>query len=372
MKATIDSGELQKAISIASRFTRSSSVEISEAMLLTVGSDGLYVRTTSFDTNCVIRVNAFSAEDGAAVVLAKNLLAVTYDSGGMVEIRTTPKQLHLKYGTTNLRISRRIEGPEDFPTWQETSDKILIHKKSLLVACSQTIPESKSPPPIVSSIHLVPRDNNLIIFGVDGVSGALSTIMDSSPPSMVSISSSMVKAAVAIMDDDVYLSYGKSCVGIDSYDSSKRVLFVTTSIQGGLRVADLIDQLFLAEVAGDEAVIDQETMQAIVNVCNAAVRIDELSEVSLESDGKNLLVCLAGDGIEGTSDFQIDGVLPYVTFLCKTIVSTLQALRDSDEYKISAMPHPQLDTIARIRIEGVDIHVVACAHSGRLGRETKS
>ena len=108
MKAKIDSGELQKAISIASKFTRSSSVELSETVLLTVKEgDALYVRTTSFDTNCLIRVNAFSTESGQAIVLAKNLLAVTYDSGGMVEIRTTPKQLRLNYGMSDLRISRR-------------------------------------------------------------------------------------------------------------------------------------------------------------------------------------------------------------------------------------------------------------------------
>lgn len=365
MKARVDSGELARAVTVAAKWSTSGVADITQCIGMLAEENALHIRSTRLHTNCLVRVNAFDVEPGEAVVLAKHLDAVAYDTGSDVVLRTTKAKVFFESERSVVRLDRRDETMQDFPEWPEYETKISVPADQLLVACSSTKAPSDAGFDFLTAIHLLTNESTTFVMGVDGVVGTLSE-MELVVPRSFAMDAQTAKSALQNFDSRVTLAIEENTVEISATGSPVKISFSLMGTPDRLR--ELVDSLFLGKVNDDDLALGEDGLAELILLCKRAMRIDDLAEVAIMCRDGVLSVTIAGDGVGIESVIDCTGNLRRAVMFCKTFLQCAGSARSSETYEIKTMPWGDDKDVGRVWLKGADTHVIGCSAGGRLGQ----
>lgn len=331
MKARVDSGEFSTAVKVASRWTTSTGMEATRAIILEIMGDWLLVRTTTGDQDCQLTVNAFDAEPGKIVTGAQMLQGFAWDSGGWLRLHNTKAKLVLDYEDfTKSRIGLLDEEVMDlFPVFLEVGESMLLDSQALLMAANHTSPLDRTGTVLKSAIHAIPQEDSTIILGTDGVVG-YSRKVQSRVPAVVSIDGPLLSAAIGAIGDQVAIGVTDHRVQVSAPMRPAKIQFSTMATKAD--PCNLVN-MFGYETPDDPVLVSKDSLKRMQFLCARAALVDEVAEVKVSGD-KTVMFEILGREVDIEKTLLAEGCIDPIVFRCDNFARALASLSDVDSYKV--------------------------------------
>ena len=356
MKARVDSLELKNAINIVLKFTSKSTLGVTDAILLYTGENEIWLRSTTFLSNARVRVNAWDVEPGNAVVQARNLAAVVFDSGD-IQLRKTKANLILDYPDTSVRTKLIEADGSDFPTWKEAEEIFYLPSNILKVACNHTEKEDVSGRgPVVACIHITTVNEELVVFAADTTVGVMSELEANVEIDHVAIDGNLLLSVLSSLDDIIKIGISEKTIAILSMEDNIQFSFSRSRVSNSF--LGIIDQMFTQDTSGDLKLEYQNVIE-ILKRCRAANLVDPSAQMSMRTNGNKLEIVMVGDGVEIKYGFPVEGNMDLAYFYVKTFMKTMGTMRECEEIKVST--RSDNGAVRWVQADGLDRHIIFCA-----------
>jgi len=276
MKVRVDSKEFSKAVRSASRYVKTTGLQVSEGILLKVADGSLMIRTTTGSEDCRVYVNAFDTEDGIAITLASVLIPSSIDSGGFVDISTDGNRLLLEYDNANFKLGTMDSREDDYPVWTDIDPIVGLDSGILRTACATTTPFDQTGHSIKSSIHIMQQEG-VVVFGTDGYVGFIANV-DGQVDGVVSIDSQMLIKSLSVVGETVTIGAQSGRIAVSGPIGD--VTFSSTICKS---LDDILAGFSLKTDYGPIE-IDINELRRIALLCDSAARVHLGSEIQISGN----------------------------------------------------------------------------------------
>jgi hypothetical protein len=334
VRARVDSGEFSSVIRMASRWTTTTGMEWTKAIMLEAVDNWLLVRTTTGDQDCLLAVNAFDVEPGRVATTAQMLLRFAFDSKGWLRLHSTKTKLVLDYEEfAKSKIGLLDEEIMDmFPDFLDVESSMSIDRQALLLAADHTQPIEKTGFAIKSAVHVVPHQDGAVVFGTDSIVGYAKEIKaDLVGP--LSIDASLLSAAISAMGDNVLIGVAHHRVEVSSPNSPARIQFSTTASPDPTELV----AMFKYPLPDGAIEVSREAMRRVQFLCSRVASVDEAAEIEFSHTDGRIVFEILGDGAEVEIAPLAEGVIQNVVFRCDGLARALLNLSDIETYTVWPM-----------------------------------
>ena len=325
MKATVDSKEFGLKLRLASKYARTTGLDISEHVVLYTENGFLFIRTTSLDSDCLLPVNAIDVAPGQIATRAAHLLRLVYDSG-MVQLAVENNKLALHYDDTDITVATTATTLDDMPVMGSPERTVGIPKERLVMAARHTQSLDDCHHPLKAGIHLIPHDGNIAIVGTDGVRGYMSMVAGQIDRPTTIEAATLISALSAFADT------AQIGIGDGDSDASRRIYVSDTNSPGQISFSEMASAdptalvaMFRYEVS-EPVTVAGEALRHVGFLCRRAAGITDDAEIKIEND-----VHIIGEDIEMRSQFP---KMPPMPFHCKQLAAVLPFL-NGESYAVS-------------------------------------